>query len=109
MRVPERNLEEQNMEIPEKYLEQAREHKLDVLQHDMRMGENSEWLWAEIERILASKETADIDSIEDATIGQIIDRVCEARVDKMMDNGDLDEDAMELAQESAESYYEGDR
>jgi hypothetical protein len=96
-------------EVPEKYLEQARDHRLDVLSHDMRMGENSEWLWQEIERMLVSNAIEDRDAIEDVTIGDLIDRVCEAKVDTMMDNGDLDEEAMELAQESSERFYEGDR
>ena len=91
-------------EIPERFLEQARERKLDILVSDMRHpGENSEWLWQEIERILASKETADRDSIEDMTLADLIDRVCEAKADKMMDDGDLDEDAMSIAIEAAES------
>jgi hypothetical protein len=97
------------MEIPEKYLEQARERRLDQLSHDMRLGENSEWLWAEIERMLESKDKADRDGLEDLSIADLIDRVCEQRVDKMMEDGDLDEEAAEIAQESAESYYEGDR
>lgn len=97
------------MEVPEKYLEQARERRLDILVSDMRHpGENSEWLWQEIERILASNETADRDSIEDMTLADLIDRVCEAKVDKEMDNGDLDEDAMSIAIEDAESRYDRD-
>jgi hypothetical protein len=97
------------MEVPEKYLEQARERRLDILVSDMRHpGENSEWLWQEIERILASSETADRDSIEDMTLADLIDRVCEAKVDKEMDNGDLDEDAMSIAIEDAESRYDRD-
>jgi hypothetical protein len=99
------------MEIPERYLEQARDNKLEDLIHDMKMGENSEWLWAEIERILASKDTADIDSIEDMTLADLIARVCEAKADKMMDDGDLDEEATDIAVGAAEdrSDYFQDR
>ncbi len=96
-------------EIPEKYIEQAREHRLDILSHDMRMGENAEWLWQEIERMMASKDPQDAKDMESMTIGALIDRVCTAKVEKMEADGDLDEDAMELAMESAERYSEGDR
>ena len=97
------------MDIPEHYLEQAREHRLDVLSHDMRMGENAEWLWQEIERMMSSKDPQDAKDMESMTIGALIDRVCEAKVEKMEAAGDLDEDAMECARGAAESRYEGDR
>lgn len=90
------------MEIPEQYLEQAREHRLDALVHDMKLGENSEWLWQEIERILASTKTEDRDAIDDMTLADLISRVCEAKVEKMEADGDLDEDAMQCAVEAAE-------
>lgn len=90
-------------EIPERFLEQARDHRLDLLSHDMRMGENAEWLWQEIDRMMTSKDPKDAKDLETMTIGALIDRVCEAKADKEMDDGDLDEDAYQCAVEAAES------
>ncbi len=95
-------------EIPEQYLEQAADHRLATLTHDMRLGENEDLLLREIQRILASPATADRDSIEDMTLADLIQRVCEAEVEQEMDNGDLDEDAMQIAIEDAESRYDRD-
>jgi hypothetical protein len=93
------------MEIPERYLEEARDNKASDLLHDMLMGENAEWLWAEIERMLGSKATEDRDGLEDLSIKDIAARVCDAEADRMMECGDLDEKAYDLAVGDAEDRY----
>ena len=96
------------MEIPERYLEEARDNKAADLLHDMLLGENAEWLWSEIERMLSSKDQADIDGLEDLSIKDIAERVCERHADVLMENGDLDEAAMDLGVGAAESRYDRD-
>jgi len=95
-------------EIPERFLTQAYEDKVDDLVHDMKLGENSEWLWQEIERILASKDPADCASIDKLTLADLIERVCEQAAERMLDNGDLDEAAMDAAVGFAEDRYDRD-
>jgi len=96
-------------EIPERYMEQALADKIDELAGDMLLGENAEWLWAEIERMTLSKDKADIDGLRDMSIADIAERVAENIAGRMLDNGDLDEAAYELAVEDAESRFGGDR
>jgi hypothetical protein len=98
-------------EIPERYLEQARDNKAADLLHDMLLGENFEWLCGEIERMLLSKDRADIDGLEDLNIKDIATRICEAEADRMMECGDLDEKATDIAVGAAEdrSDYFQDR
>jgi len=95
------------METPDRDLTQAYEDKLDDLIHDMKLGENFDLLTAEIMRMMDSKDKADKDAIEDMTLADLIERVCEKKAEQMLDDGDLDEDAMELAVERAERRSEG--
>ena len=97
-------------EIPEQYLEQARDHKLEELIDEMKSGEgDNEALWNEINRMLCSKTKEDADAVEDMTLADIIEQVCADEANRLMDCGMLDEEAMECAQGAAESRYEGDR
>ena len=97
-------------EIPERYMEQALADKIDELAGDMLLGENAEWLWAEIERMTLSKARADIDGLRDMSIADIAERVAENIAGRMLDNGDLDDAAYELAVDAVESRTEwGDR
>jgi len=96
------------MEIPERYLEEARDNKASDLLHDMLLGENAEWLWAEIERMLGSKDQEDIDALEDMSIKDIASRVCDAHADKLMERGDLDEAAYDIAIGAAEARHDRD-
>ena len=89
-------------EIPERYLEQALADKIDELAGDMLLGENAEWLWAEIERMTLSKARADIDGLRDMSIADIAERVAENIAGRMLDTGGLDEAAREFAVEDAE-------
>ena len=95
-------------EIDERWLLQACEDKASDLLSDMLMGENSEMLWAEIERMLLSKDKADIDALEDLSIKDIAARVCDAEAERMMEAGDLDEAAMDAAVGFAEDKYDRD-
>jgi len=97
------------MEIPEEYLEQARDNKAADLLHDMLLGENLEWLWNEIDRMIMSKDQADIDGLEDLSIKDIAARVCEQYADKLMENGDLDEEATDLGIGAAEDHFDRQR
>ena len=96
-------------EIPELFMEQALADKIDELAGDMLLGENAEWLWSEIGRMTLSKDRADIDGLRDMSIADIAERVAENIAGRMLDNGDLDEAAYELAVEDAESRFGGDR
>jgi len=89
-------------EIPDRYMERALADKIDELAHDMLLGENSAPLFAEIERMTLSKDRADIDGLRDMSIADIADHVAESIAGRMLDNGDLDEAARELAVEDAE-------
>ena len=95
-------------EAPERFLLQACEDKASDLLSDMLMGENSEMLWAEIERMLLSKDKAAIDALEDLSIKDIAARVCDAEAERMMESGDLDEAAMDGAVGFAEDRYQRD-
>ncbi len=95
-------------EIDERWLLQACEDKASDLLSDMLMGENFEWLCAEIERMLASKDQADIDGLEDLSIKDIAARVCDAEAERMMEAGDLDEAALDAAVGFAEDKYDRD-
>ena len=96
------------MEAPERYLQQARDNKAADLLQDMLAGENAEWLWNEIERMLLSKDKADIDGLEDMSIKDIATRVCEEHADVLMDRGDLDEEAMDRAVGDVEDRFQRD-
>ncbi len=86
------------MEVPEKYIEQAVEYKFNELRDEMMDGGgDTESLWNELHRILLSKDVADRDSISDMTISDLIERVCWEEANRLGDNGDLDEEAMQLA------------
>ena len=92
----------QMTEIPDRYLEQALADKIDELAHDMLLGENAGPLFAEIERMTLSKDKADIDGLRDMSVADIAERVAENIAGRMLDNGDLDEAALDLASDDAE-------
>lgn len=89
------------MEIPDRYLEQALADKIEELAGDMLLGENAELLWAEIERMTLSRARADIDGLRDMSVADIAERVAEQIAGRMLDAGDLDEAACDLAAEDA--------
>lgn len=103
-------------EVPEKYLEQARDDMVEEVTDDLCSGspDNAyqEDLWTVVESILLTADKqARMDAIEDLTIMDLIAKVAEVRADRAMDNGDLYEAAMELAVGDAEdrSDYFRDR
>ena len=84
-------------EIPERFIEQACAAKVEILIEEMLEGSHCKLLWAEIERMLLSKKTEDVDGVRDMTISDIIIVVAEHEAERMADAGDLDEDAQELS------------
>ena len=95
-------------EIPERFLSEAFENKAEDLLADLLVGEGDiDGLCDEIKRMLFSQEKADRDALEDLTIRDIATRVCEKIAEQMMDDGDLDEAAMDLAIGASERYSEG--
>lgn len=89
-------------EIPDRFIEQAQAEKFEELMDGMLSGENPEWVATEVDRMLSSKVSRDIFAVEDMTLKDIITSIAEREAERMADAGDLDEQALEIAQGYAE-------
>jgi hypothetical protein len=96
------------MEIPEMYLEAARDLRSDAIMGALLVGGgDTEMLWDEIHRMLLSKTTEDRDAVYDLCLRDIIVRVADKEASRLMDAGDLDEIAYDLAIGESEKFSEG--